>query len=256
MNLKQLILIFLFALKLFSETFGEKLSLIFNSPTYKIEIGVDFPYYQSFRFQNEFVSDIHTIDFQNGLSFFPSPYLSFKSQAYSIFNFAGLYLNSNLQYSNFNKQVAVFKNGSIYDCEVDLGTSINLITFDLNPSLFFYYDFGKKSGENSLVLEFFSGVGLSLYMGNKKDFIYPTKEEFYSEKNATNFQISSDGVVVYLGDVVDLGFGFGLNLNYGLKVKYIYNNYNVHLTYQSPLTISIEDYINSQRILFGIGYSF
>ena len=247
---------------LHSKSFLDTFLSTFDSAGERIEFGLDYLPHQSMKFQEEVIAETHKIDFQNSFSMIPSPYISFKSKGYSIAKYFGLYLNSTLRYSLFDKQRAVLTDGSVSNIEIDLGTSVHNISFDITPSLFYYFDFGERSGKNSLVLETFSGLGISLYFGGKKEFIYPTGDEFLQEQNRTgldvppNFYISPNGTIAYIGESEDIGFGFGVNIVYGIRFKYIYENYNIHLVYQSPFVVGIDNYLNIKQILIGVGYSF
>jgi len=156
----------------------------------------------------------------------------------------------------FALMIALFN----YD-EVDLKTSVHILSFNLMPSVFFYYNFGEISGKNTIVFEMFAGVGTTFYFGQVKEFFYPTLEEFQNEQNGSNeippqFQINEQGLIAYIGEAEDLGFGIGVNLNYGIKLKYIYQNYNFHIIYRIPTVVTSDEYLNIQQILIGFGYSF
>lgn len=256
------ILLAIFTINLDSKNLLDTSFLMFDSMKHKVEIGIDYIPHQSLKFQDGFIVESHRIDFQNSFGVIPSPYISLKSKGYSIGQHFGLYLNTNFRYSNYNMQRAVLTDGSVSEVETDLKTSIHHLSINAIPSFFYYLNFGKNRGKNTFVFEVFSGIGTSVYIGKIKNFIYPTQEEFQREQNISkseippNFQISKNGTVAYIGEIEDLGFGFGFNLIYGVKLKYIYQKFNFHLSYQAPIIITTKDYLNIQQILVGIGYSF
>jgi hypothetical protein len=144
---------------------------------------------------------------------------------------------------------------------VDLKTSVHILSLNLMPSVFLYYNFGEISGKNTVVFEMFAGVGTTFYFGKVQELFYPTLEEFQNEQNGSNempsnFQINEQGLIAYIGETEDLGFGFGINLNYGVKLKYIYQDFNFHIIYRVPTVLTTGEYLNLKQILIGLGYSF
>jgi len=241
---------------------GGILKKIYSSYNYKYEVGVDYPFSQTLKFQDELISSSHRIDFHNETSSaIPSLYFSMKSKAFSIYDFTGLYLNSTFRYSFFDKQRGLFTDGTVVNDEVDLKTSVHILSLNLMPSVFLYYNFGEISGKNTVVFEMFAGVGTTFYFGKVQELFYPTLEEFQNEQNGSNempsnFQINEQGLIAYIGETEDLGFGFGINLNYGVKLKYIYQDFNFHIIYRVPTVLTTGEYLNLKQILIGLGYSF
>ena len=241
---------------------GGILKKIYSSYNYKYEVGVDYPFSQTLKFQDGLFSTAHRIDFHNETSStIPSLYFSMKSKAFSIYDFTGLYLNSTFRYSFFDKQRGLFTDGTVVNDEVDLKTSVHILSLNLMPSVFLYYNFGEISGKNTVVFEMFAGVGTTFYFGKVQELFYPTLEEFQNEQNGSNempsnFQINEQGLIAYIGETEDLGFGFGINLNYGVKLKYIYQDFNFHIIYLVPTVLTTGEYLNLKQILIGLGYSF
>ena len=242
---------------LFSQSLA---TLMIKSSVEKIEFGVNYNYYQSLIFQETFIAQNYQSYFQNNGAF--SPYLSLKSKGFELSDKIGIYLNSHFNYMFFNMQKAVLTDGSVSQKSVDLETSIHYLALDITPSIFYFYNFGQVNGKNSIIFELFSGIGISVYTGSSKEFIYPTKDEFKNSQNQANignppnFYISNNGEIAYIGNKTDIGFGIGINLLYGLKVKYNFNNMNIHISYKSPFAITLDNYLNIQQLAIGIGYSF
>jgi len=234
--------------------------LMMESITDKIEIGVDYNFYQSIVFQEEFISQNYLAIFQNSGAL--TPYISLKSKGYSLYTNVGIYINSTFNYMYIDKQKAILTNGTVSKNSISLDTSIHYFSFDMTPSLFYFYDFGNIRGKNTILFEFFSGIGLSTYTGTRKVFIYPTQEEFQNEQVRLNlpippnFYISDIGEVAYIGEEQKIDFSFGLNFLYGLKIKYNFKHYNIHFIYKAPFVITSDEYLNGQQIGIGIGYSF
>lgn len=244
-----------------SNLFSQSLTIsMIKSATEKIEFGIDYNLYQSIIFQESFITQDYQSYFQNSGVF--SPYLSFKSKGFSLSDNLGIYLNSTINYMFLDKQKAVLTDGSVAKTNIDLETSVHYLSLDITPSFFYFHHFGSLNGRNSIIFEFFTGVGFTVYTGSKKEFIYPTKEEFKNQQVRTgmpipyNFYIAPDGSVAYIGEEENIGFGVGLNVLYGLKIKYNYENMNIHITYKSPFIIALDNYLNVQQISAGVGYSF
>lgn len=233
-------------------SFGDVISSSFYSVGDSIEFGVDLPIFSSLKFQDDFIADKYNRDFQESIASIPSIYLSLKSKSYLTPIDIGIYFNSTFRYSNFSKQRPMFNNGYVYDKEVDIETSINYLSLNITPSIFYFINIGTSK----LVFELFSGVGVSTYLGNYKEFLYPTADEYNSTVDKTIFQVSSGGEVTYIGEDEDLGFGYGVNFMYGAKAKFIYQNFNIHFIYQAPFVITTGEYLNINQILVGVGYTF
>lgn len=218
----------------------------------KIEVGADFSLFSSLKFQDDFIAKKYSRDFQESMASMPSIYLSLKSKAYLTPFDIGFYFNSTLRYSNFSKQRPMFSDGHVYNREVDIGTSINHLSIDITPSIFYFFNIKKSK----LVFELFSGLGASIYSGNRKEFLYPTADEYNSTDDKSIFQVSDNGEIVYIGKSEDLGFGYGLNIVYGAKIKLIYKDFNLHFIYRTPFVITTDEYLNINQILIGLGYTF
>jgi hypothetical protein len=230
-------------------------SSITSSYSHKIEIGLDYPYLHSLKFQDGFIVPKHRIDFQNTLSAMPSPYLSLKSKAFLLpidFIDLGTYLRSTFRYSNFSTQRAFVSNGSVLNIEKDFGTSVNLLSFDIEPTLFYRLDFWKMA----FVVQTSFGTGLSIYNGNIREVIYPTFADYNATEDKSIFYVGNDGSVALFGADEDLGFGFGLNFLYSFEFRILFRDFNFHFTYRKPFVITTGDYLNLEEILFGVGWSF
>ncbi len=220
----------------------------------KIEVGAEITLSSSLKFQSDIFADSHDIDFYNETGTMSAIYLSLKSKAFSNSWNLGFYFNSTIEYSNFSKQRPLF-GGSIYNKTYDIDTSVNIVSFDLSPSLFYFIDF-SSNGRNTVVLELFSGAGITAYTGRYREFRLPTKEEYDSMKDEVRFTRGENGETVFLGESEDLGFGYGINFSYGLKLKYIYQNFNIHLIYKTPFVVTADKHLNISYSSVGVGYSF
>jgi hypothetical protein len=236
-----------------SGDFGYAISEMFTTFSKHKEVGIDYSSDQNLKTGGS-AEPIH--DFKNsGIS----PYLSIKSDAFSIGeSHFGTYLNSTLRYNSFNRQRGLFSNGLVYDKEDDLGTSINTISFSSTPSLFYYIDLNAAG---KVVSEVFTGAGTTIYWGDASLFQYPTQEEYnnLSDNNQSDiFTTLSDGRVAYIEPPVDLGFVLGLNFIYGLKLKYIYENWNIHFLYEVTTVFALSggDNLDIEFLSWGVGYSF
>jgi hypothetical protein len=211
----------------------------------KIEVGIDFLVFQSLKFQDSLIAENHTYDFQHSATGLPSPYISIKSRAYSIPKDFGVYINSTAKFLNFSNQRPFVSTGGVFDKEVDIGSSLNLISFESAPSIFYSY--------KNLTFELFGGVGFGFIFGDRREFKYIAELETNILTDNINLA-NSDGNLAYIGNSKSAPFG-GLLLSYGIKLKYkIWKDINIHLSYNSPLIIGSE-YILGSMFLAGFGYS-
>jgi hypothetical protein len=253
--IRYILITLIYISQLISEEERGLISSIFSSYRYKIEIGIDYPYLQSAKLQDGFIVEKHRIDFSNTLSALPSPYISLKSKAYLLpiqFIDLGTFLRSTFRYSNFSTQRAFISDGTIFNSEIDFGTSLNLISFDIEPTLFYQL----KLSEIRFIALASIGAGLSFYTGNVREAIFPTYEDYIATEDKSIFQYGGDGSVIFIGEDEDLGVGLGVNLLYSFEFRVVYSDFNIHFLYRKPFVITMSEFLNIDEVLFGVGWSF
>ncbi len=225
--------------------FAEKNYSFGSLLNHKIELGIDYPIFQSIKFQNSIVADNHTHDFQHtATAEVPSPYISMKSRAFDISNNWGVYINSTARFINFSTQRPFVTSGGIYNDEVDIDTSSSLVTIDMSPSIFY--------ANKNFIFEIFGGVGGGASFGDRKEFKYVAESDADKVDNSVISNI--EGKSAYIGESEKISLN-GLLLSYGIRFKYKISQANLHIAYISPVIIG-KEFLIGNFILIGLGYTF